>query len=173
MFKEFDILRLFFEESGREFNVREVARILKIAPATASKNLKSFVKFGVLTWRKERNLDLYRADVSNDFYRDLKVFYNIRKIKDSGLLDALNRFYLKPTVVFFGSAARGVDVDTSDFDLLVVSENAKVFSAKEFERKIGRNVHLVVVHDISKIGNNHLLNNILNGVTLQGGLKWI
>ena len=35
MFKELNILKVFFESPNKEFNVREIARIVKIAPAQA------------------------------------------------------------------------------------------------------------------------------------------
>ncbi len=174
MFKEFNIMKIFFEEPIREFNVRELARILKIAPATASKNLKEFAKKGFLKQRKERFLDLYKANMDNDLYRDFKIFYNIRKIKDSGLIDALNKFYLKPSVILFGSSAYGLDTETSDIDLLIMSEKTIDFpNIKIFEKKLNRKLQLFVYKDIKKVKNEHLTNNILNGITIQGKIKWI
>src|SRR3989344_1903144 len=128
MFKELNIMKLFFEEPTREFNVREVARLLEISPATASKELKAFVKKGLLKERKERILNLYKADLESDLYKDLKIYYNTRKIKDTKLIDSLNKFYLKPAIVMFGSCASGIDTETSDFDLLLISEKTKEFS---------------------------------------------
>ena len=52
MFEELNMLKPFFEYPDREFNVREVARILKIAPATASNKLKLFGNKGLLKERK-------------------------------------------------------------------------------------------------------------------------
>jgi len=174
MFKKLNILKLFFEEPTKEFNVREVARILKISPATASKELKNLVKEGVLKERKERVLNLYKANLESDLYRDIKIFYNLRKIKDSGLLKELNKFYLKPTVVLFGSCAYGMDTETSDFDLLIISEKTKEFlDIKKFERKVKRKIQFFVVKDIKDMKNQHLINNILNGIVIQGKIKWI
>jgi len=174
MFKEINILKIFFDEPVREFNVREVARILKIAPATASKKLSRFVGMVLLKERCERNLKLYKADLESDSYRDLKIYYNIRRIKESGLLEHLNRFYLKPTIVLFGSAAYGLDTETSDFDILVISENNKDFAAiKEYEKTLKRNIQIMAVRSIKNLKNKHLINNVLNGIRMQGEIKWI
>ena len=174
MFKKLNILKIFLEEPTREFNVREVARLLKISPATASKELKEFVRQGLLKERKERLLKLYRANLESDLYRDIKIFYNIRKLKDSGLLEELNKFYLKPTIVLFGSCAFGLDTETSDFDLLIISEKTKEFpEVRKFERKIKRKIQLFVVKDIRNLKNKHLINNIVNGITIQGRIEWI
>ena len=174
MFKELNTIKLFFEEPIREFNVREVARILKISPATASKELKKFSEVGLVKERKERVLKLYKANLESDLYRDLKVFYNIRKIKDSGFLDALNKFYLKPTIILFGSSSLGMDTETSDFDLLVISEKTKKIPNLEiFENKLNRKIQLFVVKNIRELRNKHLINNVLNGIVIQGEIEWI
>ena len=98
----------------------------------------------------------------------------MRRIKDSGLLSALNKFYLKPTIVLFGSASFGLDTETSDFDLLIISEKRKAFPhIKKFEKKLKRKLQLFIVGNISDLKSKHLLNNVLNGITLQGRVKWI
>jgi predicted nucleotidyltransferase len=174
MFKKLNILKLFFEEPTREFNVREVARLLKISPATASKKLKCWVKENLLKERKERMLNLYKADLEGEPYQDIKIFYNIRKVKDSGLIDALNKFYLKPTIVLFGSCSSGMDMETSDFDFLIISEKTKEFpEIRKFEKKLNRKIQLFVVSKIKDLKNEHLINNILNSITIQGKIKWI
>src|SRR3989338_7054165 len=169
MFKELNILKIFFESPTREFNVREVARILRITPATASKELKQLAKKSLLKERKDRTYIFYKADIESIFYRDLKIFYNIRKIKDCGLVDELNKFYLKPTLILFGSAAYGYDTETSDFDLLIISERKEEFpTMKSFEKKLNRRLQLFLVKDVQDLKNKHLINNILNGITIQG-----
>jgi predicted nucleotidyltransferase len=174
MFKELNILKIFFEEPNREFNVREVARILKISPATASKELKLLSKKDLLNRRKQKVFDFYKSNLESNYYRDLKTYYNIRKIRESGLFDSLNKFYLKPTVILFGSAANGMDTESSDFDLLVISEKTKEFDeVKKFEIKINRKLQIFAVKDIKMLKNKHLINNVLNGITLQGVTKWI
>ena len=104
----------------------------------------------------------------------MKLFYNIRKIKESGLVDALNRFYAKPAILLFGSASSGEDTEDSDFDLLIVSEKTKDFTEKQkFEKNLNRKLQIFVVKKISDLKNEHLVNNVLNGLVLQGRIKWI
>ena len=173
MFKELNTLELFFESPIREFNVREMARLLKISPATASSELKKMAAKGILVKRKERILDLYRANLDNDLYKDLKIFYIIRRIKEIGLLDALNDFYLKPAIVLFGSSSYGLDTETSDLDIFILSENTKDFpSLKKFEDKMKRAIQIFAAKDVKDLKNQHLINNVLNGVKIQGKVKW-
>jgi len=174
MFKELNNLKLFFEKPTREFNVREFARLRKIAPATASKQLNNLVKKKLLKKRKERNLKLYKANLDSDSYTDAKTFYNIRKIKDAGLIEVLNKFYLKPTIILFGSGASGLDTETSDFDILIISEKTKKFpEIDKYEKKINRKLQLFIVKNIKELKNKHLINNVLKGIQIQGGIKWI
>jgi hypothetical protein len=173
MFKELSIMELFFESPSREFNVREAARLLKIAPATASKILKVLSRKGLLISRKYRRFNLYKSNLDSDFYRDLKVFWNTRRIKESGLIESLNLFYLKPTIILFGSASVGIDTETSDFDIVIISEKTKEFADREiFEKKLKRKLQLFAVRGLKDLRNEHLINNVLNGITLQGGIKW-
>src|SRR3989338_6623154 len=174
MFKELNIIRIFFEEPNREFNVREVARILKIAPATASSQLKELARERLLKEKKERNLIIYKANLDDERYKDLKVYYNIRKIKDSGLIEELNKFYIKPTIVLFGSASFGLDTEDSDVDFVIISEKNKEFpDVQKFEKIINRRLQLFIIKNIKELKNSHLINNVLNGVVIQGELKWI
>jgi predicted nucleotidyltransferase len=173
MFKEFDTLALFFDEPTREFNVREVGRLLRIAPASASKRLKEFARRSILKERKERQLLLYRADIDSSYYRDLKVFFNIRRLKDSRFLEAVNDHYLKPTVILFGSYATGYDIENSDIDLVIISEKVDQMDVKTYSRKLKRTVQLLPVKRLEDLKNPNLMNNVLNGIKLQGMVKWI
>lgn len=174
MFNKLNNLRIFFEEPSREFNVREVARLLRISPATASKRLHELARESILKERTERLYTLYRANLESDSYRDLKVYYIIRKIKESGFLEALNRFYLRPTIILFGSAASGLDTETSDLDIVIISEKKQDFPEQpKFEKKVRRKIQLFVVKEVKELNNKHLINNVLNGIKLQGEIKWI
>ncbi len=174
MFKELNTLKIFFEEPTREFSVREAAGHLKTAPATASKNLKILASRGLLKERTERAANLYKANLDSENFLDMKKSYNIRKLKESGLIEALNDFYLKPAIILFGSFATGLDTENSDIDLVVVSEKIKEFpERKRFEKKLKRPLQIFAVKNIKDLKNEHLINNVLNGTVIQGRVKWI
>lgn len=174
MFKEMNVIKVFFENPLKEYSVRELARLVKIAPATASKNLKLAKELNLLKYRKEHNIDLYSANIENTYYRDLKVYYTIRKIRESGLIETLNIEYIKPTIILFGSASIGTDVSDSDIDLVLISEKTIEFKKRvDYEKKLGKELHLIIVKNLKEIKNIHLINNVLNGIVLQGEIKWI
>lgn len=174
MFKKLNTMDIFLEDPIKEVNVREFARIKKIAPATASKELEILYKENLLKKNIFKGLNLYSANTESEAYKDLKVYKTIRKLKESGLIDAINKHYLKPTIIFFGSASRGEDNKQSDIDLLIISERKSELSDKDkYEKKFKKEIQLIVVTDIKEIKNEHLINNILNGITIQGTVKWI
>ena len=173
MLKNINTLKLFFEYPTKEYNVREVARLVKISPPTSSKILTELTKRGLLKMKKNRMMKLYKSNLESDMYRDAKIYYNIRMIKESGLLNYLNSYYLKPTIILFGSASKGIDTETSDFDILVVSEkNELPPNLKQFEKKVKRKIQILTARKLKAIKNKHLLNNILNGIVIQGKIKW-
>ncbi|NOQ38341.1 MarR family transcriptional regulator [archaeon] len=174
MFKEINTLKPFFEAPNTEFNVREIARILKITPATASKRLKDLKSTGFIKYRKERILDLYKADIDSEIYRNLKTYYTIQQLNDTGLIETINRFYLKPAIVLFGSASKGMDTEDSDIDLLIITENKKHLpEQKKYEQKLKRKIQFFIHKNLKEIRNEHLVNNMANGITLQGNVEWI
>ena len=173
MFSESNILRIFFAQPTREFNVREVARMLEITPATVSKRLQELEKANILKYRKERLLDLYSADLDSVYYRDAKVYYTITKLRKSGLIDELNKFYGKPTIVLFGSCVQGLDTEKSDCDIVIVSEKTKDFpSIKAYEKKLHRNIQLFIVKNLKGLKNPHLITSVINGISIQGEISW-
>lgn len=160
------------DEPTREFNVREVARLTKHSAPTVSKELKAMAQQKILKYRKERMLHLYRANLESESYRELKRFWIQHTLRTTGLIEELNEFYLKPTIVLFGSAAQGLDTETSDIDICVISETSKQHNVQKFEKKLKRALHIIPVTTISEIGNKHLQQNILNGTVIQGEFSW-
>ncbi|MBW3001307.1 nucleotidyltransferase domain-containing protein [Candidatus Woesearchaeota archaeon] len=167
----FNYLNTFLDYPSKEFNVREFARIKNISPATASKILNNLAK-SFLKKRAFKNLLLFKANIESEAYRDLKVYYNIRKIKDSGLIKEINNFYLHPTIILFGSMSTGHDIETSDIDLVIISEKTTILDTKPFEKKLKREIQIFAIRKLSELRNEHLINNVLNGITLQGSLEW-
>lgn len=172
MFKEMNTLKPFFNDPQREFGVREAAKLLKISPATASKELKFLEKDGFLQHRKERLYDFYRANLESHRYRDLKIYYNISRIRESGLIEALNKFYFNPKIILFGSTSRGFDTKDSDIDIVVIDKYDKPFPSADFAKKLGKELHVLTIKNFKGLRNPHLADGVLNGIILQGEIEW-
>lgn len=172
MFKEINTLKPFFDDPQKEFGVREVARLLKISPATASKELKYLKKEGFLQHRKERIYDFYRANIENIKYRDLKIYYNISLIRQSGLIESLNKFYFNPKIVLFGSMSNGFDTKDSDIDIVVIDKHNKPFPSENFAKKLGKKLHIFTIKNFKELRNPNLVNNVFKGKVLHGEIEW-
>lgn len=158
------ILEIFLEEPEKDYNVREIGRILKIAPATASKELSNLASSGVLKQRDVRMLKLFQADLENELFKDLKKFYNIRKIKDSGLVVGLRESYDASTIIL------------AENELIVISNKKKKFpmkNMKKFEAKLGKlgKLNLLVIK-FAELKDKKILNKIVNGDIMFGEIKW-
>ena len=170
------ILKYFFEEPNRAFHIRELAKLTKLAPTTVTSYLEYFRKKGLLTKQKERNYVLYRAETTNQFFKEEKKHYNIIKLKESGLIDFLNEELNYPeTIILFGSYAKAENIKGSDIDLFVLSETKKELNLNKFEKELKAKIQLFIhtkrEFNIMKSKNKELLNNIINGVKIQGFLE--
>ncbi len=171
--KKDNLTRSFFEEPTREFGVREFARLHKIAPATASKELSVLCDQNLIVKRKERNVLLFKAKEDSQEYKDAKRAYSIQKIRASGILTYLDGALGIPIAVFlFGSYAKAENRPGSDIDLFVMTRTKRQIDVSAFEKKLKAPIQLFVHTpeeiDTLKTKNPHLLNNMINGVKLAG-----
>ncbi|MFH1823355.1 MAG: nucleotidyltransferase domain-containing protein [archaeon] len=165
------ILNYFFEEPEREFHIRELAKLMKISPTTASKQLNQLKKEGLLTSREKFNHLLFKADIENIKFKDSKLNYNIKKIRDSGLIEHLDIKFNHPrAIILFGSFAKAENVTNSDIDLLIITPLKKEPDLKEFEKKLKHEIQLFLhsQKEIKQMKNKELLNSFINGIVLKG-----
>lgn len=167
------ILKQFLDNPQREIHIRELARKLKISPTTVSKILKNYEKKSILSSEKKLNHIIFRANIESKRFRIEKIYYNLTKMLDSKLLDYLENSFNNPEAIgIFGSFAKGEDTPKSDVDIFIISPNKKSLKFDEFEKKIGRKIHLFILSrkevDLMKENNKELLNNMINGIILSG-----
>ena len=72
-------------------------------------------------------------------------------------------------IILYGSFAKGESLEESDIDLFVIGKERKI-KLEEFEKKLGRKIHLMF-DDNPKNIPNELKNNLINGVVLKGYFK--
>ena len=158
------------------FHVREIAKLSKLSPTTASVYLEEFRKNELLERKRERNHILYRANSQNKAYLDLKLYHNTKKIRDSGLMDFLNEELNYPqAIILFGSFRKAENTTKSDVDIFILSPVKKELKLNPFEKKIGHRIQLFThskeEFNTMKKSNKELVNNIVNGIVLEGFLE--
>lgn len=168
------ILKTFFEYPNRKISIRELSRILKINHTTIRQYLNKFVKGGFLSSKKEGVYSFYQM-VLNKKTLNLKLYYNLEKIRESNIIENLEKNYDLPVIVLFGGYSSAMDDATSDVDLCLISNIKKEFSTEKYEKKLNRKVSIHKFNKTSwkktKKSNPNLINNICNGIVLSGELE--
>lgn len=173
MEKNLTILKPFFEDPSRKFSIRELSRILKINHTTVRQYLNKLVKEELLSSKKEGLYTFYKLILSKKTL-NLKLYYNLEKLRNSNLIEDLEKTYDLPAIVLFGSYASARDDADSDIDICLISNVEKEFPTEKYEQKLNRKISL---HKFSKDSwskakksNPNLVNSICNGIVLSGEL---
>ena len=166
-------LRHFFEDPNRWFHVREMARLLRLNPSTASKYLNQLYEGGFLTRKYERGHLLFKSDNENYNFKDAKLYYNISSIRKSGLIEYLyGHLHYPESILIYGSYSKGENDQNSDIDLFVITNMKKELNLDVFEKKLKAKIHLFLKtkNEFSHLQkeNKNLANSIINGIVLRG-----
>ena len=161
------IREYFFDNPTSKLRVRHIERVLKLPLPSVIRYCRELEKEGILKTIKTGNVVFYTADRSNENFLLEKKLFNIKKLYYSGLIRYLKSELSNPTIVVFGSYAKGEDIEKSDIDLFMESTK-KDIDLGRFEKTLKRKVQLFIHRDIREIPNLHLANNILNGIVLNG-----
>jgi len=162
------IREYFFVNPMSKLRVREIEKILKLPLPSVIRYCKELEEEGILMINKVGNVVFYTADKTNpNFLLDKKLF-NIKLLYTSGLIEFLKIKLSNPSLIVFGSYAKGEDIENSDIDLYIETPSKKEISLKEFEKKLNRKIQIFEHTNIRGIKNKELINNIINGILLNG-----
>ena len=150
------ILRIYFENPGKEFTVREASSLTKIPKSTVHKILIEIKK------------GIYFSDEL--YFKNLKTNYYTNQLFSSGLIGFLIDNLNPSLIILFGSFRKGESDKDSDMDVFVESQIKREIDLKKFEKKIGHKIDLFVETSLEKL-NSNLFNNVVNGIKLYGSFK--
>lgn len=174
MYKELSIMSVFFEDSIQEFHIREVARLTGMNHMTVRRYLNQFVKEGILVKQQRKPFFAYAANQQSKKWTNLKLFYNREKLRESHLIEDLERFYDYPTIVLFGSYAHATDTKDSDIDICIITNIKKELKTEKYKSLLQRPIspHMFTEKEFRtmKKTNPELINSICNGTVLSGQL---
>ena len=173
MERKLTIVKPFFEDPNRKWSIRELSRILKINHTTVRKYLNKLVKEEFLSSKKEGVYTFYHLIVSKKSL-NLKLYYNLEKIRKSNLIEDLEKTYDLPMIILFGSYATARDDVRSDIDICLISNVEKKFPLEKYEQILNRKINMHKYNkDLwskAKKLNPNLVNNICNGIVVSGEL---
>jgi len=168
-YNRYRILEKFFDFPRKDFQIREISRMVDLAQISVMNHLKALQKEGLVMKEKKGIYPTFRADKDNEEFKILKMQNLIWRIYRSGIISDLDEEIKPDCIVLFGSSSRGEDTESSDIDLLIQSEEYEL-PLKKYEDILRRKINLFFEPDINKL-NKELLNNIINGHVLHGYLK--
>lgn len=158
----------FFTYPLAKLRVRQIEKTLKLPLPSVIKYCKELESEGILQTVRMGNVIFYTANRGDENFLLEKRLFNIKKIYDSGLIDHIKLELSNPTIILFGSYAKGEDTDESDIDLYVETLSKKEMSLEKFEGSLKRKIQLFRHKNIRDMSNMHLANNIVNGIILNG-----
>ena len=151
--------------------VRQIERELKAPLPSVIRYTKELEQEGMVQRIVIAKVTFFAANRTSAVFLQEKRLFNLRSLYRSGLIEFLIQEYSNPTIVLFGSYARGEDIESSDIDLYVESSKISKIDLTSFEKKLHRKIELFVHKKISFIKNKELVNTIINGITLHGFLE--
>lgn len=167
------VLQVFFDNPIPKggFQLREISRIINLAPKSVKKYLEELEKEKIIIQQKQRvqGYPTYFANRESEYFKILKKQFTIVNLYESKIIEFIQEQCLPSAIILFGSAVRGEDIKESDIDLFVLAKE-KVLNIKKYELFLKRKINLFFAEDFSKL-SKELRNNIINGYIIYGYLK--
>ncbi|MEK6933058.1 MAG: nucleotidyltransferase domain-containing protein [Nanoarchaeota archaeon] len=161
------VLELFFKFPRKDFQLRQVSRLTKIALPSTKKYLENLVKNKLILENKETLYKSYDANIENKDFRLYKKISTLLKLKE--FIEELEEKINPDVIILYGSTSRGEDMENSDIDIFVMGKE-KSIDLEKFERELNRKIHLIFEDNIKNL-SEEFLNNLINGIILYGYLK--
>lgn len=166
-----EIIQFMFANAGKSFNARNLSKNLKVSHPAISKSLPLLEKEKLILIKKDKESKRFSIELNrNKKVIELKRIDNLKTIYESGLNEFLSEKFPSSTIILFGSYSFGEDTTESDIDIAVVGAKEKEIKLEEYEKVLKRKIFLHFYSSLKEI-NKNLRENILNGITLKGGIE--
>ena len=161
----------FFMNPTKKMRVRQIEREVKLPLPSVIRYCQELEREEILKKETISGVTTYSADRASKKFLIAKRLFNIKSIFESGLADHMTKGYFNPVIVLFGSYSKGEDTEESDIDLYVETPKKHEFNLQKFEKILSRRIQVFNYRKIKEVPNNHLSNNIINGITINNFLE--
>jgi len=171
MYREYNrykILKLFFDEPNKKYQLRELERESGISLPSVRNHVKALEESGFIKGIETGVYKGYKL-ADNRKVRAYKRNDLLIRLEEIGLVDEIEKKCRPNCITLFGSAVEGKDDERGDVDIFVQSKERKI-KLDEHEKKLKRNINLLFEPNVVKL-NEELINSLANGITLRGFLK--
>ena len=165
----YKLLKIFLDNPTESFRLRELSRLSKISPPSVMNYLKEFEEKGLIKKYLKREIPFYQAVRDDEDFKHYKIISILSELHESSLIEFLWDKLSPEAIILYGSYAKGESVEGSDIDIFVIGKEKKL-ELKNFEKKLGKIIHLMFMENPAKIPKE-LKNNLINGIVLKGYFK--
>jgi len=139
------IMQYFFNKPYEQIHLRELSRKTNTSIYSTKKIVDSLVNQKILTEKRQGNQRYIKPNMENQFFKQLKIAFSIKKIQDSQILQQLEeKIPAISSITLYGSTAQGNDDEKSDIDLLIIGQKSKIDISK-YEKKINKEINLIIM----------------------------
>lgn len=163
------IMELFFEEPARNFQIRQISRMSKLAVTSVKKYLDELNHEQLIKKDHSTVFVSYVANTENRMFKIYKQNIVLMKLYSSNTIDFLEDEFHPKSIVLFGSARSGEYTKNSDIDIFIQAD-FKHADLTKYEKILKHKINLLFEHDFNKL-SHELFNNIINGIKLSGTIK--
>lgn len=165
-----EIFSLLCTMAGERLSQREIAKMLKVSPTAVTNSIKKLKDSQLIKIEKTKTINFVSFNRDEPKAIELKRAENLKRIYTSGLSEYLEKELPGGTIILFGSYSKGEDTNTSDIDIAVIERKEKIMHLKGYEKTLNRKINVNFYSSWKSI-NEHLKNNILNGILLHGSIE--
>jgi len=136
-----NVLFFFLENPNLEIHIKELARRLKISPATSKKFCDLYSSKGIFLFQKKSNSIFFKLNNFDSYVKELKRFYMLSKIKDSWKNSPDENLR---SIAIYGSCVSGDYFEESDVDILIISRKKEVDISfvLDFQKRLGKETNV-------------------------------
>ncbi len=164
-YSDLRVLEVFFKEPTETHFIREISRKINLAPTSVKNIINNLLKQEFIKIKKAKPFEGYAANRENESFLFLKRAYNFMSLYELNNL-IIQEIHPK-AIVLFGSYSRGEDIETSDIDILILSNVKKELNFPKIEKKLKREINMIIVDNLKKL-NPLVIKKIYNGITIHG-----
>ncbi|MEM2131277.1 MAG: nucleotidyltransferase domain-containing protein [Candidatus Woesearchaeota archaeon] len=155
----------FVKNPLEKIHIRELSRQLKISPATTLKYAEYLFKKGLIKREIIGKNYVLSLNFDNKLFFIYKKFTNLFLLYESNLIEDIIKKDIK-IIILFGSYSLGEDTEKSDIDIAI---DKKInINLEKYEKFLNKKIQLHFIEDIKKSKNMNLLDNIKQGILIEG-----
>ena len=167
---QLEIFSLLCVRAGEQLSQREIAKILNVSPTAITNSIKSLKEAQLIKVEKTKTINFISFNREERKAIEFKRVENLKNIYLSKLSMYLEQELAGGIIILFGSYSLGEDTIASDIDIAVIERKDKILELDKYEKILNRKINVNFYKSWQNI-SQHLKNNILNGILLQGSIE--